>query len=57
MLKIQTVQIREEIYYSLRSHEMSPKNRKDTKKEQEEQETYYTLINTTSRRAKCDEKL
>ena len=45
-----------EIYYSLINRDCSPKNRKDAAREEEEQKIFDTLINTSSRIAKRDEK-
>ena len=56
MWKILTAQIREEIYYSLISRELSPEEPKNAAMEQVEQENYYIVIDTFLRRAKRDEK-
>ena len=51
MWKVLTTQIKE-IYDSLISDGLFPRNRKDAAREPEEQENYYTLINTFSKTAK-----
>ena len=52
LLKILTAEIREEIYYSLMNQDCSLKNRKNATREHEEKDSYYTMINTSSRRKK-----
>ena len=46
-----------EIYYSLISRGLFPEDLKGCCNEPEEQESYFTLINTSSRRAKRDGKI
>ena len=57
MWKILTAQIREDISYSLKTKDSSPKNRKDSVREQEEEEILYTLSNTSSKSVKRDKNI
>ena len=55
--KILTVQITEEIYYSLTSHGLFLRNRKDSTKGPEAQESYFIQISTSSTRARPGRKI
>ena len=57
MWKILTAQIWGEIYYLLIRHGLFSEEQKRCCKGKQEQEIYYTLINTSSRRSKQDEKM
>ena len=56
MWKILTAQTREVTYDLLTSRGLLPRNRKDVAKDLEAQESYFTLINTSSTRAEQDVK-
>ena len=57
MWKILTAQIREGIYYSLTSRGCSLRNRKNAAEDLEAQESYSTLISTSSTRSRRDGKI
>ena len=57
MWKPLMAQIREKIYSSLISRGQFPRNRIDAAREPEEQDSFYVLINTSTRTAKRDEKM
>ena len=57
MWKIRMEQTKEEIYYSLISCRLFPEVRKDAASGPDEQDIYYTLINTSSRIVKRDAEI
>ena len=57
MWKIRTVQIREEIYYSLTNCALFAEEIKDTAKNPQAPVSYFTLISTSSTRARRNGKI